>query len=381
MFEQLAAFGYGILRRFRLDTLRQRWDALIFSRARGDYYEYLADMVEGLQGRKTLRDLFDDDAHRYGNRSVRGRLARRWSQALEASGGDLAMAWKGSMPPAELALVHAAQDCGASALTTALRDLARAARVMQESTTTFRDAVMAGLAALAVALALAWAVPYLTVPRLQAVFDAVPPPYYGRTTRGLFAFAEVSRLSLPAIMACAAGGIWVLLWSLPNLTGPLRTRLDRWSVWRLYRDVNAIRFLAMLAVLVSQQGNAGMRLRSALTVQAAHAGPWLAWHIDTMVSRIDAGMVGPDSLDTGLMDRRVWWYLSDMVSAHGMACGLARAVTRVESRALRQMRREAQAWRWTLLLGAVMAVVGLALWHYAAVDDLRRAMTNVYAAR
>jgi hypothetical protein len=155
--------------------------------------------------------------------------------------------------------------------------------------------------------------------------------------------------------------------------------LDRWSIWRLYRDVNAIRFLAMLSVLVRQRGNVDMRLRQALAMQAEQAGPWLSWHIRDMVGRIDAGMVGADSFDTGMIERRTWWYLSDMVAAHGMASGLDRSAERIEQRTLRQVRREAQTLRWVLLLGAVAAVIALALWHYVAIDELRRAMTNVYA--
>ena len=58
-----------------------RLDALRFRALRADYYEYLADLVEGTQGRKSLRDIFDDDAHRYGRRTVRGRLSRYWAAA------------------------------------------------------------------------------------------------------------------------------------------------------------------------------------------------------------------------------------------------------------------------------------------------------------
>lgn len=360
--------------------LRLRVDALRFAGMRADYYEYLADMLDGLQGRKTLRDLFEDDACRHGDGSVRGRLARQWSQTLESRGGDLAMAWAGTMPPAELALLHAAQAGGAGALTAALRDLARAARVVEQCVRIFRDTLMAGAAALAVALVLAGAVPYFTAPRLQAVFQGVPPAYHGTLTRGLFAFAEAVRHGLPLLAACAAGGTWLLLWSLPNLVGPWRQRLDGWLVWRLYRDVNAIRFLAMLAVLVRPRGNVDIRLRQALVMQADQARPWLSWHIRAMVARIDAGMVGADSFDTGMIDRRVWWYLSDMIAAHGMAAGLDRAADRVERRALAQVARQAQAMRWGLLLGAVAAVIALALWHYGAIDELRRALMHVHAA-
>lgn len=361
------------------ERIRLRCDAWRFSGMRADYYEYLADMLEGLQGRKTLRDLFDDDARRHGDGSVRGRLARRWSQALEACGGDLSMAWTGSMPAAELALLHAAQAGGAGALTEALRDLARAARVAEQASHTFRDTLVAGMAAMAVALALACAVPYFTVPRLQLVFQGVPPAYHGILTRGLFAFAETVRQGLPLLAACATAGIWLSWWSLDHLVGPLRKRLDTWPIWRLYRDVNAIRFLAMLAVLVRRRGNVDIRLRQALAMQADHARPWLSWHIRDMVARIDAGLVGADSFDTGMIDRRIWWYLSDMIAAHGMARGLDRVADRIERRALAQVVRQALVLRWALLLGAVAAVIALALWHYAAIDELRRAMVHVHA--
>jgi hypothetical protein len=363
-----------------IDTLRWRWDVLRFSGKRGDYYEYLADMVEGLQGRKSLRDVFDDDAHRYGAGSVRGRLARRWSRALEACGGDLALAWSGSMPAEELAMLHATQAGDAGALGATLRDLSRAARVVEDASRTFREALAAGVVAVAVACALTCAVPYLTVPRLQAVFQMVPPSYYGGWTRGLFGFARAVHGHLPMLAAGAAGVVWLVLWSLPNLTGPLRARLESRLVWRLYRDVNAIRFLCMLTVLVRQHGHADMRLRQALALHAAQARPWLAWHLDGMVERIDAGMPGADSLDTGLIERQTWWYLNDMVAAHGMAGGIARASLYIEGPVLRRVRLQAQAWRWTLLLAAVAAVLGISFWHYAVIDELRRAMTNFYAA-
>ena len=88
-----------------------RLDALRFRALRADYYEYLADLVEGTQGRKSLRDIFDDDAHRYGRRTVRGRLSRYWAAAYLEAGGDLGVAWSGTLPAEEclvlsLSLIH-----------------------------------------------------------------------------------------------------------------------------------------------------------------------------------------------------------------------------------------------------------------------------------
>jgi hypothetical protein len=359
---------------------RLRRDAARFSRVRADYYEYLADVIEGLQGRKTLRDLFDDDAHRYGPATVRGRLARRWAVGFESCGGDVATAWRDSFPADELSLLRAGQAAGAGAFTATLRDLAQAARLVEQARATLVATAAAGVAALAVAVALLGAVPFFTVPRLELVFQGLPADYRGVLTRTLFGAAAILRVALPFLLAGGAAFLWLLVWALPNWTGLWRARFDRMPVWRLYRDVNAIRFLAMLAILVRQRGNVDTRLRTALAAQAHGASPWLAWHIASMVARIDGGLVGGDTFDTGLLDTETWWYLTDMIAALGMEAGLMRTRVRAGDHTLARVRRHALVLRWALLMSALAAVAGLALWHYGVIDELRRAMTNFYAS-
>ena len=356
-------------------------DGWRFRAARADYYAYLADMLQALQGRKTLLDHFEDDARRYGPATVRGRLSQQWARRYQESGGDLAAAWSSALPADECLLVASAQQAGGGALAEVLRDLSHAARLVRGVRDELFYTVAAGLAALAVALALLCAVPYFTVPRLQQVFHGLPPEYVGPTARGLYALAGAVRRLLPLWLFALPGGVCLLLWSLPNLTGRVRTALDRVFLWRLYRDFHAIRFLAMLSVLLRQRGNIDTRLREALAALAWNARPWLASHVGVMLARIDAGIVGAESLDTGLFDRELWWFLADMAAAHGLAGALQQARARIESHTVARVRRQAQAARWALLLGSAGAVIGLALWHYAAIDDLRRALSHFHASR
>lgn len=356
-------------------------DGQCFQRQRADYYDYLADLIDSLQGRKTLRDMFDDDAHRYGPRTVRGRLALRWSRLYQESGGDLAATWAGAVPDDERQLIATAQRAGGGALAQALRDLADAARLVGQVRDTLTATCAAGVVALAVAIGLLCAVPFFTVPRLQQVFQALPPDYYGPLTQALYAVSQVLRQWLVFWAALLAGGAWLAAWSMPALTGPWRARLDRLFPWRLYRDFHAIRFLAMLAVLLRQRGNIDTRLRQALVALAWHAPPWLAWHVDEMLARVERGVVGANTFDTGLLDGETGWFMADMIAARGVEAGVAQARARVESRTLARVRRQALALRWAMLLGAVVAVLALALWHYGVIDELRRALTNFYASR
>src|SRR5690606_34812599 len=134
----------------------------------------------------------------------------------------------------------------------------------------------AGLVSVAVALGMLLAVPFHTVGRLRHAFAALPPEYYGPVARGLFSLGERVQGAWPVALTAAVAVCWLAGWSLSHFVGPWRARLDRWAIWRLYRDVHAIRFLAMLSVLVRQRGNVGLRLRDALAMQLQGAGPWQA---------------------------------------------------------------------------------------------------------
>ena len=85
-------------------------------RTRADYYTYLGDLLGVLAGRRSLADVFADDARRYGPATARGRVAAIWCDRLEETGGDLARTWSHSFPAADLALIELAQHAGSHAL-------------------------------------------------------------------------------------------------------------------------------------------------------------------------------------------------------------------------------------------------------------------------
>lgn len=365
---------------FPFDSL-QRWsDALRFRPQRADYYRYLADLIEGTQGRKNLRDIFDDDARRYGPNTVRGRLSRHWSMAYLEAGGDLGLAWSDTLPAAECLLLGCVQDEGGD-LVAALRDLARAVQLGGEAWLAVTTSAAAGVVAAGVAFALLCAIPFFSVPRLQQVFQMVPPEDYGRLTRGLFALARALQQWLLLWLVLSLGLAGLSVWSLPNLTGRGRAALDRWLLWRLYRDFHAIRFLCLLAVLVRQHGAADTRLRRALSIQSRGAPPWMHAHLLAMQMRIDAGAAVSDVFDTGLLDRETGWYMADMLDALGLESGLARVRERVEQRLLARVRRQAATLRWSMLMSSLATVLGITFWHYGVIDELRQSLTNFYASQ
>ncbi len=364
-----------------LKSIQYAVDRFRFARVRADYYDYLGALLQGMQGRRTLREIFERDAKRYGVNSVRGRLSRRWNHAYQLTGGDLYATWLGCFPQDELGLIRMAQSFGNAALVRTLAELAQVLQLTARAKATLTATLWSGAMALLLAFCMVLAVPWFTVPRLMRTFSTVPSEYHGGLTRSLLGFSDLIQDNWPFITVLTVGGGLLVLWSLPNTCGPLRRRLERFALWRVYRYVAALRFLTLLAVVLGRDGSESTQLRTALVMQRTGASRWQASHINAMLNRIDAGIAGADTFDTGLLDRSQLWFLADMVAARGLQAGLILGGERLRSQVLGTVARQALALRWALMLASLACLLGLGLWHYAVIDELRRSMMLFYASR
>src|SRR5690606_22967842 len=100
-----------------------------------------------------------------------------------------------------------------------------------------------------------------------------------------------------------------------------------------------------------------------------------------MLVRIDSGLAGAETFNTGLLDHEQFWFLSDMVMARGLHTGLALAADRLRIHVLEAVARQALVLRWCLLLASLLCLLGLSVWHYAVIDALRRSLMLVHASQ
>lgn len=369
--DECVALFWGLLAQF---------DKLHFRSVRADYYEFLSALVAGTRGRLTLRDIFDQDARRYSG-TARGRLSRSWSRAYSETGGDLYATWLGCFPSSELAIIRVAQLAGNETLVRTLHDLADALRLVKRSRHILRSTIWSGVLSLCVLVAMTLAVPMFTVPKLKQLFIVLPPEYLASWTKKLFGFSEMIGMFWIPLAAALISLVAVVLWSIPNFAGPLRPFLDRVSVWRIHRCLNALRFLSVLTVVLNRHGVSSTQLRTALAMLCAGASPWMRWHLDDMLARIDHGLVGAETFDTGLLERELFWYLQDMAQARGLTQALVLVRDRLDSHVLAHVSRQAQLLRWALLFFCVAGMLSLGLWHYAVIDELRRSLMIFYASQ
>ncbi|MBC2770307.1 general secretion pathway protein [Pusillimonas minor] len=360
---------------------KQVFDGWCFRRQRADYYDYLSGFMRSVGGARTLKDIFSQDAQRYGVKTTRGRLSAQWAAAYPMSGGDLHATWRGVLPEDELVIVRVAQLAGNVALIDTLHDLAAVQRLVANAREILVNTVTVAVIALLVWVVMMLLVPLFTVPRLVDVFGMLPTEYYGSATRRLFAFSRFSgRWWGWVILGVVCAVCWVG-WSFSNLVGPVRQWLDRFLIWRLYRCVATVRMLSVLHVVLVRHEGESTQLRSALAMLRRGANRWQAWHLDQMMRHIDRGWVGARTFDTGLFDRALYWYLQDMVLVRGLVEGLNITKQRLGTQILHVVSRQAALARWVMLLWCVGAMLGLGVWHYVAIDELRRGLMIFYAGQ
>jgi hypothetical protein len=370
------------LRRYLDDTfqaLRLRCLAWRFRLQRGDYYLYLADLIDATGGTKNLFSIFQDDAQRMRGRNCRGALSEIWLQRYPLSGGDLFATWFGAFPLEDLIAIQNAQSMGADALVATFRKLASMATLLDSAKVTFAQTALVGFVAVLVAIGAVMSIPMYTADHLARVFSAVPVELFGAWTKALQSFATVLRETGLLIALMVTLIVTAALWSLPNWVGAWRRRLDNVGLWLFYRRVHSLRFLSLLGVILNRHGHAGTRLRHALVLQSRHMSPWLGSHLQSMIQRLDHGASVIDALDSGLIDSDIWWYFVDMVCTLGLDAALERTCERLGSSSLAVIHRQAIFLRWSLLLGALSIVLGILFWHFRVFDELRHALSIQYA--
>lgn len=356
-----------------------RLAALQFRRQRVAYYEFLSELLDSQTLEQTLLLTFEQDSWRHGNGTTRGRLAEWWAKQYQATGGRLAQSWAGTLPESDLQSIALAEQAGQAALVQTLRSLATQIRLWQDCTAHFWQTVAVGLVACLVAMTCLFVLPLWTVPRLMSAFASVPSDYYGPAVMRLLGWVDLVRTFWSVFVVVCVGMAVALWWSFVGLVGKPRAWLDRFGLWRLYRDLNAMRFLTGSATLLNALSASGVSLKTVLTTQQRYAGAWLSSHLWQMIRQIDAGADPLTAMNTGLLAGDVWWRFVDVVRVRGLAQGLGTASESIGQIVKVQMARRAVVLRWGLLGAAMAGVMAMGLWHLRAIEQLRQGLTLFYS--
>ncbi len=356
-----------------------RWARLRWrTRQRQEYYDYLADILDATQGRKTLKQVLAHDALRYGSRTVRGRLSEHWAYQIEEH-GDLALAFSATLPAREVAMIGMMQRMGGGALAGGFRDLAALLRLDMRIRDILIGTLSMGGFALLVCVATMFAIAWFTTPTLLSSFTQVDPLLYGAATKRLVGFTAWLDTWLWLLLAFMAGTLFGLKWLLPRWRGKARRMADRrLPGFSLYRDTQAIGFLVSLAAILKPRSGLNHSLTDALAMMHEYSTPWLQAHIADMALRLSDARAGASVFKTGLLDTQTYWYLEDLAQAIGMDAALQKTRQRLEHGTLSAVAKRANVLRWTMIGAALAFLLGAMLWHYAVIHEMRAALLLAY---
>lgn len=352
-----------------------------FQKNRSDYYKYMADVLRNSKGKKTMLDVFLNDAARYGKKP-RGVLSAYWAKEYQENGADLVETWRGTLPDNDLMMIGAAVRVGGpGALEQALEDTARISGVIAEAKSLFMSTTVVGVFSLILALGMTYAVPYFLLPTIKESFSFVPLELWGSSGRRMIAFSDFLKsygfIVLGAIGAAMAG----MVYAINNFTGPLRLKLDEYFLpFKLYRDFQSSIFIATLASMLKKRGNVSMNMREGIEVLRDAAKPWLTWHCQNILERIEEGATQTEIFDTGMLVPDTLFFMIDMIETQGMDKGLQVAGLRTEKQTVEVIGAKAKVLRGVLLFGGLAVVMAIAGWMTSVMGELKAATTIVFSS-
>lgn len=365
----------------REHSLRHHFAVREFRARRADFYESLCDTMEATAGKKTLQNILQDDCERYGGvTTLRGYLSDYLANRLMTDArGRVSEMFEGIVPAEDRLIIEISEAAGPGALEQCLRDLADYTRLQERAKEAFQWTIFAAVFTLALFVGMLFVVAFFSYPRLADIFSSLPAEMWRGWALAFRRLAEFLRSNLILILGMGGVGVYLLLWSLRNLTGPIREKLEDRFIWRAYRDFQAIRFMMTLAVILTpRQGNT-ISLQNGILMLDDPRNPWLSWHIQKMTAKIEEEhLTGPETFDTGILPKSLYFNLADRCQSHGVDVGLQQTRRQVEVRVLGDIAKRATVMRWVLFAISVGGLIGILLFHFAAIESLKRALQMFY---
>lgn len=371
-----SAVGGGNVTSRHSISLNIKLAALVFSSKRADYYQFLADLMEGTKGTKSLMDIFRSDVDRYGE-SSRGVLSAHWARRFDHGGGDLAYTFDSTLPDEDVTVLSTLQrEGGEKALESGLRDLATNNALLKKAKGIIVATMISSIFALLALAGFIVLMPAFIVPKTLASFSMLPPENYPPSAASLVAFSRFVENNWVFIMATVVGMIVLCIVSMSRLRGPVRRFFDKYLIiWGMHRDFQCIRFLSFLATMMRKDNPGSVLFKDAIDMQSLGASKWKRYHLDLMSDMlIKKGKVGPELFATGIMDKTMEWHMADLIEARGLEDALQHLRVRLEARVLTRITIQSRVLSSLIMAVSIFLSAYLMIWQSLAFDDLRKAL-------
>lgn len=274
---------------------------LSFGRARRlEFYEFLADFIgDGLPAIDAIR-IQSERAHREG--SALARMFDAWIMSIRG-GNTLTQSLYGWVPSEEVMFISMGES--GKDLATSIRELVN----LLEQRTALVNKVTAELASpvlyFFILIGVAIGLSVKVVPPLKAVIHN--PAMTPTVAKIFFGISDFVHAFWPYFITLLLIATAVMVVSLPILTGPARTVVDRFPPWSWYRRLTSATFLISLSTMM----RSGLPMQRALETLSLLSTPWMRHHITRMEYRLREGRNNAEVLDTGMLPEDVLGSIRD----------------------------------------------------------------------
>ncbi|WP_231373406.1 type II secretion system F family protein [Thioalkalivibrio sp. ALE19] len=219
------------------------------------------------------------------------RMSDEWIRTIE-KGGTVADALAPWADPAEVTMIAAGEESGE--LSEALRETSRLTRARGEMIKTAIGKLIMPVILLA---ALFGFVFYISATIVPTARELLPPDQMPWLASAYFGFGEWMLTYGPGLLIAFGVLVAVIFGSMPVWRGRYRNWADKVFPWTFYRMMQSAFFLLTLSAML----RAGIPPMKALTGLKKYARPWMAEHLERMMTRLRAGEKETQALDSGLL--------------------------------------------------------------------------------
>lgn len=292
-----------------------------FNGSREQFYE---DLAEAIDDKESLREFLSSlrDFSLLNKTNGKAMLFERMLDRMDEMDGMLSHIMKTIVPDEDIMSLRSIDSIREdSERAKGLRFLGttiRKARIMKG---TVVKAMMTPIMVTPVIMAFAFIISVYFIPEYEKI---APPSKWPTIGKMLFFISVMLREYGLVILAAIIGFIVLFIKSFALWSGDLRTIVDEYLPYRLYRDYHAAKFLVALASLVQ----AKQTLNEALEILGAQTSPWMTWHIRHILDNMNEF---PDdyarAFNTGILSKEIHLRLSTYTRRSSFSDGLIRLGT------------------------------------------------------
>lgn len=220
-------------------------------------------------------------------------VMRQWIRKMDEEGASFSSAIDGWVPPSERMLISSGEDSGD--IEDAFNNCIETTKASKEMKATIvgklaYPTILIGLLFVIIALFSVVIVPILT--------DIAPPSQWPAASQDLYTISEFTTSNWHVVMASIIVGIFAITKSLGNLTGPVRTVLDKFPPFSMYRSFQSSVFIMSLSSMM----RSGVPIQDALKQMQKVSNRYIKSEINKVLTRMKSGMEDGDAFKTPFFD-------------------------------------------------------------------------------